>query len=67
MAIMERLVLLLSSESCPATRVNQAHKDLFSKGTKLLDAMPATQAVLFEHSKRSVLRAVFIWGHVLER
>ena len=38
MAILERLVVLLYSESYPATHVNQARKDLFSKGTKSLDA-----------------------------
>ena len=38
MAILERFVFLLSIESCPATHVNQACKDLFSKGTKSLDA-----------------------------
>ena len=50
MAILERFVVLLYSESCPATHVNQARKDLFSKGTKSLDAIPPTQAALFEHS-----------------
>ena len=66
MTILERFVVLLYSESCPVTRVNQARKYLLSKGTKSLDTIPPAQAALFEHSKRSVLQAVFVWGHVLE-
>ena len=67
MAILERFVVLLYSESCPVTRVNQARKYLFSKGKKSLDTIPPAQAALFEHSKRSALQAVFIWRHVFER
>ena len=47
MAILERFVVLLYSESCPATRTNQARKALFSKAKKALDPIPPTQAALF--------------------
>ena len=57
MAILERFVVLLYSESCPATRTNQARKALFSKAKKALDPILPTQAALFEHSQKSVLQA----------
>ena len=64
MAILERFVVLLYSESCPATRTNQARKALFSKAKKALDPIPPTQAALFEHSQNLYYRHFSIHIHM---
>ena len=67
MAALERFVVLLYSESCTASHVNQARQELFSKGARALDSIPPTQAALFQHLKRCLLQGAYIWGQVLQR
>lgn len=58
---LERFHVLMYSKTCSAATVNEARKDLFSHGARSLEAIPPTQAALFEHIKRSILQACFIW------
>jgi hypothetical protein len=61
MKLIERFTVLMYSKSCSAATVNEARLLLFSHGLCGLDAIPPTQAALFEHVKRSLLQAAFIW------
>ena len=57
----ERFTVLMYSKSCSAANVNEARLRLFSHGLRGLDAIPPTQAALFEHLRRSLLQAAFTW------
>ena len=61
MQCIERFVVLMYSKSCGSATVNDARHQLFSNGSRSLDSIPPTQAALFEHVKRSLLQASFIW------
>ena len=58
---LERFHVLMYSKSCSAAMVNEARRQLFSRGSRSLEGIPPTQAALFEHVKRSILQACFIW------
>ena len=62
MKVIERFTILMFNKSCNAASVNEARLQMFSHGLRGLDAIPPTQAALFEHLKRSVLQASFIWN-----
>ncbi len=57
----ERFVVLMYSKTCGSATVNDARHYLFSNGSRSLDNIPPTKAALFEHVKRSLLQASFIW------
>ena len=57
----ERFVVLMYSNTCGSPTVNDARHHLFSNGSRSLDSIPPTQAALFEHVKRFLLQASFIW------
>ena len=58
---LEGFVVLMFSKSCSAATVNEARFKLFSRGLRALDTIPPSQAALFQHIKRSILQAAFIW------
>ena len=58
---LERFHIVMYSKSCSAATVNQARQQLFSHGLRSLEAIPPSQAALFEHLKRSIIQACFIW------
>ena len=61
MHCIERFVVLMYSKMCGSATVNNARHHLFSNGSRSLDSIPPTQAALFEHVKRALLQASFIW------
>ena len=61
MKIIERFVVVMYSKGCGLERVNEARLQLFSSGKKSLEALPPTQAALYQHICRAVLQAV-IWN-----
>ena len=61
MQCIERFVVLMYSKTCGSATVSNARHHLFSNGSRSLDSIPLTQAALFEHVKRSLLQASFIW------
>ena len=63
MKMRECFVVIMYSKSCGLERVNEARVRLFTSGKKSLDALPPTQASLYQHIRRAVLQAFFIWGH----
>ena len=62
MKMIERFVVIMYSKTCGLERVNEARVRLFTSGKKSLDALPPTQAALYQHIRRAVLQAVYIWG-----
>ena len=54
--------MLMYNKSCSASTVNEARQQLFSHGSRTLEALPPTKAALFEHMKRAILQACFIWN-----
>lgn len=49
------------SKQSQAKKVNEARKLMFTNGLKGLENIPPTQHALFQHTKRAVLVAGFIW------
>ena len=58
---LERLTVLMYSKNCRSTSVKEARMLLFTVGLKPLESIPPTQHVLFQHTKRALLIAAFIW------
>ena len=58
---LERFPLLMYSRSCSATSLDEARLQLFTHGSRTLDALPATKAALYQHVKRAILQACFFW------
>ena len=58
---LERFTVLMYSKGCGITRVNDAMMHLFTHGLRSLDDIPPTQAALYQHIKRALLQAAFIW------
>ena len=63
---LERYYVLQYCKSSSCSRVNQARVALFKTGTRLLDKIPPTQDALFQHIKRALLQAGYIWKQALE-
>ncbi|MES9882214.1 MAG: hypothetical protein ABW185_15180 [Sedimenticola sp.] len=66
MARIERFVVLLYSKTCGAGSVNEARKLLFTHGCRSLETIPPTQAALFQHMKRVLFQASFVWDQSLQ-
>ena len=64
---LERLTVLMYSKNCAAQSVNEARKLMFTQGLKSLDSIPPTQNALFQHVKRALHTAGFIWKQSLSR
>ena len=58
---LERFTVLMYSKNCESESVNEARKMMFTHGLKSLENIPPTQHALFQHTKRSLLTAAFIW------
>ena len=46
-----KFVILLYSQMCPASSINEARQLLFSQGTRTLDNIPPTEDALLQHVK----------------
>ena len=64
---LERYFILQFCKSSSCNRVNQARVALFKTGTRMLDKIPSTQDALFQHVKRALLQAGYIWKQALQR
>ena len=62
MRTLERFVVVMYSKGCGLERVNEAKLRLFTSGKKTLEALPPTQAALYQHIRRAMLQASF-WSH----
>ena len=64
---LERWTVLMYSKNCNAVLVNGARKLMFSHSLRSLDSTPATKNALFQHIKRALLVAAFIWKQSLSK
>ena len=64
---LERLTVLMYSKNCRSTSVNEARKLMFTVSLKPLESIPPTQHALFQHTKRALLIAAFIWKQSLSK
>lgn len=64
---LERWIILAYSKNCAAESLNEARKRMFTNGLKDLDSIPPTQHAFFQHVKRALLTAAFVWKESLER
>ena len=64
---LERLTVLMYSKNCRSTSVKEARMLMFTVGFKPLESIPPTQHVLFQHTKRALLIAAFIWKQSLSK
>ena len=62
---LERWTVLMYSKNCDAELLNGAMKVMFTHSLKSLDYIPLTQHALFQHAKRALLAAAFIWKQSL--
>lgn len=61
----ERYVVLLYCRTSVSTEVNDARKELFSKGNRTLENIPPTKGALIQHIRRATFQAACIWGQTL--
>ena len=64
---LERLTVLMYSKNCRSTSVKEARMLLFTVGLKPLESISPTQHALFQHTKRALLIAAFIWKQSLSK
>ena len=62
---LERYYVLQYSRACGQSKVNKARVALFKSGQRLLDRLSPSQEALFQHIRRSLLQAGFIWFQAL--
>ena len=61
METLEKFVVVMYSKGCGVVRLNKARLRLFTSGKKTLEALPPTQAALYQHVRRAVLQTI-IWS-----
>ena len=66
MAALEKWTVMMYSKSCNKLTVNEARQSMFTHNLKSLDNIPPTQAALYQHVKRTLLVAAYMW-HVAFR
>ena len=59
-------MLFRTSVQYGAATVNEARKPLFSKGNRILNIIPPTQAALLQHVRRTIIQAAYIWAQALQ-
>jgi len=64
MAPFEKFVILLYDKTSSEVSVDLARKYMFTAKGRPIDAIPPTEAALFEHTKRAVHQAGFVWGQM---
>ena len=64
---LERWFVLMYSKSCGQSQVNKARVVLLQSGVRLPDRLPPTREALYQHVRRSLLQAGFIWSQALIR
>ena len=64
---LERSTVLMYSKNCRSTSVKKARMLMFTVGLKPPESIPPTQHALFQHTKRALLIAAFIWKQSLSK
>ena len=67
MPTIERFVVLMYDRASCCERVDDARRELFTQKGRSIECIPPTSAALFQHTKRAVFQAAYIWGQALQR
>ena len=67
LAAFEKFVILLYDRTCSEASVDAARMFLFTRKGRQIEAIPPTRAALFQHTKRAIHQAGFIWVQMHER
>ena len=67
MDVLQRFVVLLCDRTSELQSVNQARKQMFSKGKRQLENIPPTLGALQQHTLRAVYQGGHIWGQCLTK
>lgn len=67
LATFEKFVILLYDRTCSETSIDAARMYLFTRKGRQIEAIPPTRAALYQHTKRAIHQAGFVWGQLHER
>ena len=67
MSTIERFVVLMYDRTSSCESVNEARQELFAHKGRAIELIPPTSAALFQHVKRAVFQAAYVWGQALLR
>lgn len=62
---LERWVVLMYCKNSNSNSLNEARKQMFTRGLKDLDSIPPTKHAFFQHIKRTLLCVAFVWNKAL--
>ena len=62
----ERFVVLMYDRTSTCESVDAARKELFTQKGRSIEYFPPTSAALFQHTKRTVFQAAYVWGQTLQ-
>ena len=65
-SVLKRFTILLYDRTSSKDDINEARQQLFAKKGRTMDAVPPTQAALFQHIKRAAYQGGHCWGRALE-
>ena len=57
----ERFIVIMYSRTCSASGVNGARKELFAQGSRTMENISPTKAVLLQHVLRAAYQAGYVW------
>ena len=67
MSTIERFVVLMCDRTSSRESVDEARQELFTHKGRAIELIPPTSAALFQHVKRAVFQAAYVWGQALLR
>ena len=67
MPIIERFVVLMYDRTSSCESVDDARRGMFTQKGRSIELIPPTSAALFQHAKRAVFQAAYVWGQSLLR
>ena len=60
--LIERFVIVMHGRTCPLEHVDEARKQLFSQGSRMIENIPPTHAALVQHIKQATYQAGHVWS-----
>ena len=64
-SIIQKFVILMYDKNCDKDTVNAARRKLVGQG-RTVDRIPPTEKALWEHLKRAIYQAGYVWGRCLQ-
>ena len=63
--VLQRYMIHQYAKTSSANNLNEARLQLFSRGKKTLETLPPTVNSYYQHSRRALLQAAYIWDKAL--